>query len=552
MAGRLSKKSDNTTIMHPRRFRLPQPSFGSVRIISSNNIHNEPLHPFTPILHDVPRELEPQDVRVVENYAVQSEPRRFEFGVAKKHEPVQLPDGSWSRPLLDKSVIWRIYESAPSTGKFNFVNTELHAHGLHTIPDYANGRILIDEKTTNRDSGYMQYIGSILYVTDDCIKIVSTMQPVTMVTSRILPNVAKQWRHFDLICAEDGATIGLYWFNDSWVIRTMNSFDASNIVWNDRATFGQMIDDVMRKYPQFRYDALDKTKSYSIGIKHPAIHAYHEMKDYPVIRAWFIQCTDIAKINQQCGVFNGTISFDESIGLELQLPATSKIISSMSEEVVLSRDPKYNIRLTDYVDDATTSPGLSLAGVLNTTRGALGSVVTGSSDSTSRYFGIILRSKKNAYFIPSDLYEYIATTCYTREITGLLGNEKFNRYKFIILFNALCSEYERDIFMRVYPTWAPIIGRIREFLSKSFANTMFDVYNHLTNGTKLPNVSEAVSSLARSIVINWARVHGTPGKSERTKITNMYADYVMQKHHARVLYNIVWDEIGVEVNDYKD
>ncbi len=537
MAGRMSNKSENTTsFTHPRRFRRPHPNFGSVRILNSNN-YTEPSSDYR---------INPDS-----QVATYCAPPRLELGVVKnKNDVVQLSDGSWSRPLLDKSILWKIYEMAPPSDKFNFVNNKLQSHGLHTIPDYANGRILIDEKTTDRNSGYTQFIGSILNVTDSEMKIISTMQPVTMVTNRILPSIAENWRHFDLICAEDGATIGLYWFNNAWVIRTINSFDASNIIWNGRATFGQMIDDVMRKYPQFRYDALDKTKSYTFGIKHPAIHAYHEMQDHPVMRAWFIQCTDIAKINNQCGIFNGTASFDESIGLENQLLMTNKVIAGMSN-ITMSRDPKYNNNFLASVDTGIGLSGLSLGNVLDTTRGALGSVVSGVSNSAARYFGVILRSKKAAYFIPSDLYEYITTTCYTREISNLLGDEKFNRYKFIILFNALCPDNERDIFMCLYPAWATPITHIREFLSKSFAGIMFDVYDHLINGTKLPNVSENTLILARSFVINWARRYGTPTKNERARITGMYANYVMQKHNARALYNVVNDEIGINIDDYK-
>lgn len=543
----------------PRQARRDQSSFGNVRIIRrSDRIENptaEPISPalFTPIIHLTNAPMEPQDVRInMARPPVFPQPPRLEFGLpenkSKRRDNVfQLSDGTWSRPLLEKSVIWHLYESAPRDNKFAYMQAELQRHGLHTIPDYANGRILIDGRTTDRDSGYMQFIGSIIHVTDSEISILSTMQPVTMITSRRVPNIVKNWKHFDILQAEDGATLGLYWFNNSWVIRTINAFDASSIVWNDRATFGQMVDDVMRKYPQFRYDALDKTKSYTFGIKHPAIHAYHECQGVPVMRAWFIQCTDIEKVNRQCGVFNGTVSFDESIGLEYQLPASHRTIAAMSD-ISMYKDLKYNINLDESAHIKSTS-GLSLADILDSTRGALSSVVTGSSMSAARYYGMILRSKKIAYFIPSDLYEYIASTCYTKEISELLGEEKFNRYKFIILFNALCPNHERDVFCQIYPAWAPVIGRIREFL-KTFAQTMFDVYDHLTNGAKLPNVPENILNLARSMVINWTRKYGAPAKIERTLVTNLYKDYVMQKQHARVLYELVYSSIDVEINDH--
>lgn len=525
-----------------------QPTFGDVRIMKHTD--ESPTYAFAPAVITDRREIEPQDVRI--SSKPPSHPRRLEFGKNKpkyNNGVIQLPDGSWSRPLLDKSVIWHLYESGPLENKFAFMNSELQHHGLHTIPDYNTGRILIDSRTTERDSGYMQFIGSILHVTDTKLEILSTMQPTITVTSRMIPTVAKSWDHFDILCAEDGATLGLYWFNGAWIIRTINAFDASGLVWNDRATFGQMVNDIMRKYPQFRYDALDKTKSYTFGIKHPAIHAYREMLDTPVMRAWFIQSSDIGKINKQCGIFNGTVSFDESIGLEHQIPATKKTIAAMSD-VILTRDTKYNINLDASGYRASGSSGLTLANVMDTTRGALGSVISNSSTSASRYYGMILRSKKAAYFIPSDLYEYIASTCYTREITELLGEEKFNRYKFIILFNALCPEHERDVFCQIYPVWTAAIHAIRKFLMKSFVNTMFEVYDHLTNGTALPEIPEDTLNLARSIVINWARTYGTPAKIEREKMIALYSDYVMQKNHARVFYTLVYSNIDIEINDH--
>lgn len=447
---------------------------------------------------------------------------------------------------LDKSVIWRLGESGPTIGRLAYINEQLQRHDLRTVPDYRGGRILINGKTSERNSGYTQFVGSILAVDDiSGVSLLSTMPPVTTVDARLLSSVVKHWDDLELLEAEDGATLGLYWYRDQWVIRTASSFDASSITWDGRVTFGQMVEDVMKKYPQFRYDVLDKNKCYTFGIKHPAIHAYHEGRDYPIVRAWFIQSADIARVNTQFGIFNGSVQFDESIGLPLHQPANAATFFAM-RTVPMHMDQQYA--------DASNNPSIALRGVtlktiLDHTRGALGSIISRTDadgvNPAACHYGIILRSKKYTFFIPSDLYQYIASTCYTNELTDMLGNEQFNRNKFIVLFNALCPDRERKIFSCVYPQYDTMMRRIRDYLRNEFVVAMYAQYNKLHHNVAIDNIySESTLDLARSLFITWARQYGLPKSPDRARIIGLFSDYVLEKRNARVLYHDVYAHIA--------
>lgn len=478
---------------------------------------------------------------------------------SRRHE-VQSP--RYDTPL-DKSVIWRLAESAPAEGKLGYINDHLQRHGLHTVPDHKGCRILINGKTKERDSGYTQFVGSILSVDDvNGISLLSTMPPIITIDARVLSSVKKHWDDLELMQAEDGATIGLYWYQNHWIIRTAGSFDAGAITWDGRLTFGQMVNDIMEKYPQFRYEVLDTDKCYTFGIKHPAIHAYHEGLDHSIMRAWFIQSADIALINSRSGIFNGSIRFDESIGLPLQRSLDASTFTSM-RAVSFSTHQQYSSGAIDddvrmhvngnskAKDDDYSKCGVTLGGILEHTRGALGAVISASSyhDSTvgcpaSGYYGIILRSKKYTFFIPSDLYQYIASTYYTNELNDMLGDEQFNRDKFIVLFNALCPTDERKIFTCIYPQYSPMVAKIRDYLNDQFVSVMYSIYDKLNNGVEIDNIySESTIDLARSLFVVWVRYYGTPKSPERSKIISMFSEYVLDKRNARVLYHDVYASV---------
>ncbi len=106
---------------------------------------------------------------------------------------------------------------------------------------------------------------------------------------------------YEIYFIEDGSTANLYFYQDKWIVSTKNSFDISSTVWRGKS-YGDALAEVLKQYPDFSYDKLDKAKTYTIGFKHPAHHPFN-----PMLKAWFIQST-----------MNEDISYNEKIGLPFQ------------------------------------------------------------------------------------------------------------------------------------------------------------------------------------------------------------------------------------------
>jgi hypothetical protein len=118
---------------------------------------------------------------------------------------------------------------------------------------------------------------------------------------------------YEIYFIEDGSTVNLSYLQRTanavgeWVLSSKNSFDMSGIVWRGKS-YGEAVEEVLAKYPDFAYSKLDKFKTYTIGFKHPAHHPFGQ-KDEPVLKAWFIQSTH---------VMTGDINYSEKTGLPLQ------------------------------------------------------------------------------------------------------------------------------------------------------------------------------------------------------------------------------------------
>lgn len=119
----------------------------------------------------------------------------------------------------------------------------------------------------------------------------------------------------------DGTSITLYWYNDEWTISTANGYSVGNLIWNGYKTYKKVLDECLKKYPEFNWDDLDPNKCYTIGFRHPEYHPFRPKKE-----VWFIQSVDLNTMN---------IQTDQDIGIPPQISvdvdSIDKLISSASE-----------------------------------------------------------------------------------------------------------------------------------------------------------------------------------------------------------------------------
>lgn len=79
---------------------------------------------------------------------------------------------------------------------------------------------------------------------------------------------------YNISYVNEGTTITLYYYNNAWCIASTNGYDVSNLIWSGKKTYRQVFDEVLAEYPDFKWDALNKSVSYTIGFHHSEFHPF--------------------------------------------------------------------------------------------------------------------------------------------------------------------------------------------------------------------------------------------------------------------------------------
>lgn len=94
-------------------------------------------------------------------------------------------------------------------------------------------------------------------------------------------------KEYDVYEAEDGTLITLYYL-DKWLIGTRNGYDVGDMYWRG-ITFMEAFKEALdATIPDFDWEKLDKSTSYSIGFCHPLHHPFREDK-----RIWFVSAMNV-------------------------------------------------------------------------------------------------------------------------------------------------------------------------------------------------------------------------------------------------------------------
>lgn len=123
---------------------------------------------------------------------------------------------------------------------------------------------------------------------------------------------------------QDGTTFNLYYdkLASEWVYSTKKSFDIYDNEWRNYS-YKFVIEDTLSQYPDFKLENLDKSLTYSIGIKHPAHHPFGQPFVYDpnldsanwIKKAWLISANNI------------DTSTKPNIGLPIQEPINVDFLS---------------------------------------------------------------------------------------------------------------------------------------------------------------------------------------------------------------------------------
>ena len=122
-------------------------------------------------------------------------------------------------------------------------------------------------------------------------------------------DVKKNFSQYSVYEIKDGSTVTLYWYGNNltdgaWRMSSANGFDVGGYQWLGKSTYMMALQSLTGMYPDFSFDRLDKTKSYTIGFRHAD---FHPLATDPS-KIWLIQACDLMSLKP----------VDVNIGIPLQ------------------------------------------------------------------------------------------------------------------------------------------------------------------------------------------------------------------------------------------
>ena len=218
----------------------------------------------------------------------------------KQHRRTKRGNGKKNHDQLISSEmklsIWDVIADAPDHNALPYITEKLADANVDLVCENKGDRCVFVCKNRNvRMTPLAQScVGLIGTINEKKLTILSSMpsSPIKL-NEKDLPRIFREFDDFKCLKMDDGTSIGLYYYDDTWVIRTINGYDVGRFTWNGVPTYQDVLNDVLDSYPDFKLENLNKYKCYTIGFKNTKFHPFLEGQHDPIVRAWFIQSVDI-------------------------------------------------------------------------------------------------------------------------------------------------------------------------------------------------------------------------------------------------------------------
>jgi len=295
--------------------------------------------------------------------------------------------------------------------------------------------------------------GLVLHKCDGQWRVVS-MPPSGFNSEFGLKQLERDRAKYTVYDVRDGTIVTLYWYPDTGGIlqpclSSTNGYDVTNHCRVGDITYMQALLAATAKYPNVDINALDKTRSYTLGFRN---ERYHPLADARAPTLWLVQINDLS------GGLPIPITVD--IGIPLQLPITlstnnlSKTITELS-----------NTSIDKYLRGSQAHYGFIFRSL------------TGGSD----------------YIVKSQLTRKLEVLFYDNpRKKGILtpaGHEKYFALKAFLRYN------DRALFTQLFPQFKPL----HKLFTKTFADLTSRVVFLLKSGKQLHVVVDETTPTDKAI-----------------------------------------------------
>jgi hypothetical protein len=233
----------------------------------------------------------------------------------------------------------------------------------------------------------------------------------------------------------DGTSLGVYYFEDQWVLRSINGYDVSDLSFYGNTKFGELVGETLNELP------LDPKYCYSFSVKNTDFHPFLEGQSEPIRRIIHTATFDLAtgeRVDQDIGLPKPrTYVFESVADLRAQLFNSIKVFRKLS--VPPNATPK----------------------------------LVGEPYTKNIFHGVIARSSDGTnHMFHSELYALISRLMYTNKYNAQLYDSGIERNKFMPIV-ASFNEGDTTKYLCLCPQTAPIFAQINAEYKK-IVDTIFD------------------------------------------------------------------------------
>lgn len=404
--------------------------------------------------------------------------------------------------------LWSVFADAPGHSRLPFITEQLRAVGADIVSDLHGDRHTIVNKRHNPRMAKLAYssVGSVVHVGNDKMTLLSYMSPrPTKPTENNFTRITRSFDDYTVYPISEGTTIGIYRYNDAWIIRTINGFDVGEYKWNGERTYQSVFDEVMDEYKDFSLDRLETNKCYTVGIKHSAFHPFKEGGDADIKRAWFIQSVDVEKVTAQNGSFANAVSRSDDIGIPIQKHLSGE--DGTMRNIMMKKNSAYK----NFIETGEV------------------------------FYGVILISHYESIVIQSDLFEYIMTMFYTNSLNKSITAGGYDRQKYLALNTFLhANRANADRFQKLFPQFDDDVARFKSITSE-LVDAMINCIEEKKTEEKIPYqgrqliFNNTVISLLRQLS---NRAGGLPKLD--MNIARMLSRFVRSTSHIATVYDLMY------------
>lgn len=314
-------------------------------------------------------------------------------------------------------------------GDWNTITGVFKAHGINTIIDKRNNRIMFATKRQHiNPPKYLALCIGEIY-SGHGMNLVSYMPPRSKIITLKDVNEMniRDPSKIRIYNIHDGSMIGLYWFKTHWVIRSLNGYDIGHMSFYGNKKYGNILRLIDNKYEGFSASRLDRNMCYTLSIKYSESHPFLEGGTDEILSAILVSCHKL--------IDNKHIKVDHT-EVDIGIPSDMPIQRDWNP---LELFEKSKNSLSNYLDS--------------------GDVL----------YGYIAEIDDVRYMIRGELMKYISKCFYTNKYNRLINQSGYVRREFLLVMNYLnyirCGEHHLNVFKKMFPQFSETIAKIAEVYS---------------------------------------------------------------------------------------